>query len=126
MLLAAEWNFGDFLLAVIYVFGWIITFWLIITVFMDVVRRHDISGWMKAFWVIFVIVLPLIGVLVYLISQHEGMADRSMREARQARDELRREVGFSVADELDKLERMKTEGKISEDEYQRMRARLVQ
>jgi hypothetical protein len=54
------------------------------------------------------------------------MADRSMREAREARDELRREVGFSVADELDKLEHMKTEGKISEDEYQRMRARLVQ
>jgi len=126
MLLAAEWTFGDFLLGTIYVFGWIIAFWLIITVFMDVFRRHDISGWVKAFWVIFVIVLPLIGVLVYIISQHKGMADRSMREARQARDELRREVGFSAADELEKLERMKTEGKITEDEHQRMRARLMQ
>jgi ABC-type multidrug transport system fused ATPase/permease subunit len=126
MLLAADWTFGDFLLAVIYVFAWVIVFWLIITVFVDVFRRHDISGWVKAFWVIFVIVFPLIGVLIYIITQHKGMADRSMREAREARDELRREVGFSVADELDKLERMKTEGKISEDEYQRMRARLVQ
>jgi hypothetical protein len=126
MLLAADWTFGDFLLAVIYVFAWVIVFWLIITVFVDVFRRHDISGWVKAFWVIFVIVFPLIGVLIYLITQHKGMADRSMQEARQSRDELRREVGFSVADELDKLERMKTEGKISEDEYQRMRARLVQ
>jgi hypothetical protein len=126
MLLAADWTFGDFLLAVIYVFAWVIVFWLIITVFVDVFRRHDISGWVKAFWVIFVIVFPLIGVLIYLITQHKGMADRSMQEARESRDELRREVGFSVADELDKLERMKTEGKISEDEYQRMRARLVQ
>jgi hypothetical protein len=126
MLLAADWTFGDFLLAVIYVFAWVIAFWLIITVFVDVFRRHDISGWVKAFWVIFVIVFPFIGVLIYIISQHKGMADRSMREAREARDELRREVGFSVADELGKLERMKAEGKISEDEYQRMRARLVQ
>jgi Short C-terminal domain/Phospholipase_D-nuclease N-terminal len=126
MLLAAEWTFGDFLLGTIYVFGWIIAFWLIITVFMDVFRRHDISGWVKAFWVIFVIFLPLIGVLVYLVSQHQGMADRSMREAQHARDELRREVGFSAADELEKLERMKAEGKITDDEYQRMRARLVQ
>jgi hypothetical protein len=126
MLLAADWTFGDFLLAVIYVFAWVIVFWLIITVFVDVFRRHDISGWVKAFWVIFVIVFPLIGVLIYIITQHKGMADRSMREAREARDELRREVGFSAADELDKLERMKGEGKISDDEYQRMRARLVQ
>jgi ABC-type multidrug transport system fused ATPase/permease subunit len=126
VLLAADWTFGDFILAVIYVFAWVVAFWLIITVFVDVFRRHDISGWVKAFWVIFVIVFPFIGVLIYIISQHKGMADRSMREAREARDELRREVGFSVADELGKLERMKTEGKISEDEYQRMRARLVQ
>jgi Phospholipase_D-nuclease N-terminal len=124
--LAADWTFGDVLLAVIYIFGWVILFWLIITVFADLFSRHDVSGWVKALWVIFVILFPFLGVLVYLISQHAGMAERSTRRADQARDELRQTVGFSVADELDKLDRMKNEGRVSEEEYQRLRARLVQ
>jgi Phospholipase_D-nuclease N-terminal len=124
--LAADWTFGDVLLAVIYIFGWVILFWLIITVFADLFSRHDVSGWVKALWVIFVILFPFLGVLFYLISQHAGMAERSTRRADQARDELRQTVGFSVADELDKLDRMKNEGRVSEEEYQRLRARLVQ
>jgi hypothetical protein len=124
--LAADWTFGDVLLAVIYIFGWVILFWLIITVFADLFSRHDVSGWVKALWVIFVILLPFLGVLVYLITQHAGMAQRSERRADQTRDELRQTIGFSVADELDKLDRMKSEGRLSEEEYQRLRARLVQ
>jgi Phospholipase_D-nuclease N-terminal len=124
--LAADWTFGDVLLAVIYIFGWVILFWLIITVFADLFSRHDVSGWVKALWVIFVILLPFLGVLVYLITQHAGMAQRSERRADQTRDELRQTIGFSVADELDKLDRMKSEGRLSEEEYQRMRGRLVQ
>jgi Phospholipase_D-nuclease N-terminal len=124
--LAADWTFGDVLLAVIYIFGWVILFWLIITVFADLFSRHDVSGWVKALWVIFVILFPFLGVLVYLITQHAGMAERSTRRADQARDELRQTVGFSVADELEKFDRMKNEGRISEEEYQRLRARLVQ
>jgi hypothetical protein len=123
--LAADWTFGDFILGVIYVFAWVVVFWLVITVFIDVFRRHDISGWIKAFWVIFVIVLPLLGVLIYLISQHAGMAQRSAKQQEEVRDELRATVGFSVADELDKLDRMKSEGKLSDEEYQRLRGRLV-
>jgi ABC-type multidrug transport system fused ATPase/permease subunit len=123
--LAADWTFGDFLLAVLYIFGWVVLFWLIITVFADLFRRHDVSGWMKALWVIFVIIAPFLGVLIYLISQHAGMAQRSQRYQEEARDELRRTVGFSVADELEKLDRMKSEGRISDEEYQRLRGRLV-
>ena len=124
MVLGADWTFGDFILGVLYVFAWVILFWLVITVFIDVFRRHDINGWVKGFWVIFVVVVPWLGVLVYLISQHAGMAERNTRAASQAQDELRHAVGFSVADELDKLDRMKSEGRISE-EYQRLRGRLV-
>jgi hypothetical protein len=123
--LAADWTFGDCLLAVLYIFGWVVLFWLIITVFADLFRRHDVSGWMKALWVIFVIIAPFLGVLIYLISQHAGMAQRSQRYQEEARDELRRTVGFSVADELEKLDRMKSEGRISDEEYQRLRGRLV-
>jgi heme A synthase len=124
--LAEDFTFGHFLLGVLYLFGWIILFWLIITVFADLFRRHDASGWVKALWVIFVIVLPFIGVLAYLITQHAGMADRSMRQQQQARDELRQSLGVGVADEIDKLERLRSEGKVSPDEYERLRARLVQ
>jgi len=124
--LAADWTFGDFLLAVLYVFAWVILFFLIINVFSDLFRRHDISGWTKALWVILVIVFPLLGVLIYLITQHAGIAQRQTREAAEARDEIRRTIGFSVADELDKLDRMKNEGRITEDEYQRLRGQLIQ
>jgi len=123
--LAADWTFGDFLLAVLYVFAWVILFFLIINVFSDLFRRHDISGWTKALWVILVIVFPLLGVLIYLITQHAGIAERANRQADATRDEIRRTIGFSVADELDKLDRLKNEGRLTEDEYQRLRAQLV-
>jgi Phospholipase_D-nuclease N-terminal len=125
MVLAADWTFGDFMLGVLYVFAWVVIFWLVITVFIDVFRRHDINGWVKAVWVIFVILLPLLGVLIYLLTQHAGMAQRSTQAAKQERDELRQAVGFSAADELDKLDRMKSEGRLSDEEYQRLRGRLV-
>ena len=125
MVLAADWTFADFILGVLYVFAWVVLFWFVITVFIDIFRRHDINGWVKGLWVIFVVVVPWLGVLVYLISQHAGMAERSTRAAVQAQDEIRHAVGFSVADELDKLDRMKSEGKLSDDEYQRLRGRLV-
>jgi hypothetical protein len=76
--------------------------------------------------VIFVILFPFLGVLLYLITQHAGIAERANRQAVQARDELRQTIGFSVADELDKLDRMKSEGRLTDEEYQRLRARVLQ
>jgi hypothetical protein len=125
MVLAADWTFGDFVLGVLYVFAWVVLFWFVITVFIDIFRRHDINGWIKALWVIFVVIAPWLGVLVYLISQHKGMAERQTKEVARERDELRHAVGFSVADELEKLERMKSEGKLSDEEYQKLRGQLI-
>ncbi len=62
-------------------FAWVVWIWIAITVLVDVFRRHDISGWAKAAWVVFVIVLPFLGVLVYLIAQHDGMRERSVKQA---------------------------------------------
>jgi len=104
----------------------IVTIWLLITVFMDLFRRHDISGWGKAFWVIGLMIFPLLAVLVYLITQGRGMAERNTQQAQQARDELRRVVGFSAADELEKLDRLKKAGSITDAEFSRLRAKLVQ
>lgn len=125
MVLAANWTFGDFVLGVLYVFAWVVLFWFVITVFIDIFRRHDINGWVKALWVIFVVVAPWLGVLVYLITQHAGMADRQTREVARERDELRQAAGFSVADELVKLDHMKNEGRLTDEEYQKLRGRLV-
>ena len=72
------------------------------------------------------IIFPYLGIFIYLISQHRGMAERQSQRAQQARDELRQVVGFSVADEIEKLERLKNSGTISNEEYTRLRARAVQ
>jgi hypothetical protein len=119
-------TFRNFLLDALAIFVFIVWFWLLITVAADLFRRHDISGWIKAIWVISWIVFPYLGVLAYLIFQGRGMAERNVQQTQQARDELRRVVGFSAADEIDKLDRLKKAGSISDAEFSRLRARLVQ
>ena len=119
-------TYRNFLLDVLTVFFFIVWFWLLITVASDLFRRRDISGWVKAIWVIGWIVFPFIFMLAYLIFQGRGMAERNVQQARQARDELRSVVGFSVADEIEKLDRLKQAGSISDAEFVRLRARLVQ
>jgi heme A synthase len=125
LVLAEDFTFGHFLLGVLYIFAFVILFWLIISMFSDLFRRHDISGWVKTAWVIFVIVLPYLGVFVYIITQGHGMAERNQRRSAEAREEMRGYLGVGVADEIDKLERLKSDGKISDEEYQRLRGRLV-
>lgn len=119
-------TYRNFLLDALAIFVFIVWFWLLITVAADLFRRHDISGWIKALWVIAWVVFPYIAVLAYLIFQGRGMAQRNVEQSRQARDELRRIVGYSAADEIDKLDRLKKTGSISDDEFTRLRARLVQ
>jgi predicted membrane channel-forming protein YqfA (hemolysin III family) len=126
MLFSGGFTFPNFLADVFSIFIFVLWFWLLITVFGDLFRRRDVSGIGKTFWVILLVVLPYLGVFIYLISQGRGMAERRNQQTEQARDELRKVVGFSVADELDKLERLKNSNMISNDEYMRLRARTVQ
>jgi Phospholipase_D-nuclease N-terminal len=119
-------TYRNFFMDALTIFMFIVWFWLLISVTSDLFRRHDISGWGKALWVIALLVFPYISVFVYLISQGKGIAERNTAAAQQARDELRRVVGYSPADEIEKLDRLKTAGSISADEYTRLRARLVQ
>lgn len=126
MLMSNTFSFGNFLLDVFAIFMFVLWFWLLIVVIGDLFRRHDISGFGKAIWVIALIVIPYFTVLVYLISQSRGMAERQAQRMQQAREELRHVVGYSVADEIEKLERLKTAGTISNDEFFRLRARAVQ
>ncbi len=122
MVFPAESTFANFLADAFAVFIFILWFWLFITTASGLFRRRDVS----VLWVILLIVLPYIGIFAYILTQGSGMAERNRSQARQARDELRQIVGFSVADELAKLERLVAEKSISKEEYARLRARILQ
>jgi predicted membrane channel-forming protein YqfA (hemolysin III family) len=118
-------TYRNFLVDVLSIFVFVVWFWLLIVIFGDLFRRHDISGWGKALWVIGLVLFSYLGVLAYLITQGRGMSERNAQQAQHAREELRRVVGYSVADEITKLDQLKQSGSITADEYGRLRARLV-
>lgn len=123
--LAADVSVGEFLLWCLWVFLFVVWFWLLITIFADIFRRHDIGGGAKTLWVIFVILFSFLGILVYLLTQHQGMADRNVQQVKAEQEQLRQIVGTSSADELLKLDQLKASGSITDDEYQKMRAKVI-
>ena len=125
LFLSEGFTFRNFLGDVLAIFVFVVWFWLLITVFSDLFRRHDITGWGKAIWIIALIVFPYLGIFAYMITQATGMAERSSQQAQQTREELRKVVGFSVADEIEKLDRLKKSGSITDQEFARLRAKLV-
>ena len=125
MLFDGGFTFTNFVADAFTVFMFILWLWLLITITSDLFRRPDVSGFTKVLWVILLIVLPYIGIFAYLLTQGRGMAERNQARTQHAREELRHLVGFSVADELEKLDRLKSSGSISEKEYAALRARLV-
>jgi len=111
-------------------FAWVIWFYLLITVFGDLFRRHDLSGWAKAGWIIFVIVLPYLGVLVYLIAEHEGMAERNAKQLQQSQaqmDDYVRSVAAKSdpADQIVKGKQLLDQGAISQAEYDALKQKAL-
>ena len=125
MLFDGGYTYSNFLMNVLGIFAFVVWFWLLVVIYGDLFRRHDISGWGKAFWVIGLVLFSYLGILAYLITQGRGMAERNAQQAQHAREELRRVVGFSVADEITKLDQLKKSGSITDDEFRRLRAKLV-
>jgi Short C-terminal domain/Phospholipase_D-nuclease N-terminal len=128
--LAADYPFLDVLWTLLIFFAWVIWFWLLITVFADLFRRHDISGWGKAGWVIFVIVLPFLGVLVYLIAESKGMAERNTKDVQQAQeqtDEYIRSVAASSdpAEQIARAKQLLDSGAISNAEYDALKQKAL-
>jgi hypothetical protein len=126
----ADITFGQALLTVLEVFLLVAWFWILITVIGDLFRDHEMSGWGKAAWVLVLIVLPFLGTLIYLIARGEGMRERSIAEQAEARkhfDSYIRETagGGSSVDELHKLSELKQRGDITQEEFDRAKARLL-
>jgi Phospholipase_D-nuclease N-terminal/Short C-terminal domain len=129
-MLLANYNFASFLWDMLLVFAFVIWFWLLITVFSDIFRRHDSSGFGKALWIIFVIILPYFGVFIYLIANHEGMADRNMKQmqAQQAQmDQYVKSVAGSggAAAEIEKAKGLLDSGAISQAEFDSIKAKAL-
>jgi Phospholipase_D-nuclease N-terminal/Short C-terminal domain len=128
MLVAADYPFVDVLWTMILFFAWVAWIWIAITVFADVFRRHDIGGGAKAAWVVLVIVLPFLGVLIYLIAQHEGMRDRSLKQAesqKAAFDQYVREAAGGSAAEIAKAKGLLDAGTISQAEFDAIKAKAL-
>jgi hypothetical protein len=128
--LTASYTFASFLWDALLVFAWIIWFWLLITVFSDLFRRHDVSGWGKAAWIIFVILLPYFGVLVYLIVEHQGMADRNTQQAQAQQQQFDQYVQSVAAqgDPSEQIAKAKTlldNGTISQAEFDRIKQKAL-
>jgi Short C-terminal domain len=129
MLIAADYPFLDVFWTIILFFAWLAWIWIAITVFIDIFRRHDIGGWSKALWVVFVIVLPFLGVLVYLIAQHDGMRERSLQVAKGQQaaldDYVRRTAGGGPATEIAHAKELLDAGTISQAEFDAIKAKAL-
>jgi hypothetical protein len=130
VLVAADYPFLDVLWTMLIFFLWVIWFWILITVFADLFRRHDISGWSKALWFIFVIFLPFLGVLVYLGVNSKGMAERNVKDIRQSQaqtDEYIRTVAGSggTAGEIERAKQLLDSGAITQEEFAALKQKAL-
>ena len=129
-MILANYNFASFLWDVLVIFAFVIWFWLLVVVFGGVFRRRDISGWGKAGWIILVIVLPYLGVFIYLIAEHDGMAERNTQQvqAQQAvADQYIRSVSGSggPASEIETAKNLLDSGAITQAEYDSIKAKAL-
>ena len=129
-MLVAEYSFWDVLWWMIVFFAFVIWFWLLITVFADIFRRHDIGGGKKALWIIFIVLFIYLGVFIYLIANHQGMAERNMKsmQAAQAQQaEYIKSVASSggAADEIEKAKKLLDSGAITQAEFDAIKAKAL-
>jgi hypothetical protein len=125
----ADISFGELLLIVVEIFFFVIWIWILFTIITDLFRDHEMSGWGKAVWIFFLIFLPFITALIYLIARGSGMRDRTIKaqaDAKKHFDEYVRETAHtSPADELHKLQELKEKGALTDDEFQKAKAKLL-
>ena len=130
MFLAADYPFLDVLWTMLIFFAWVIWFWLLITILADLFRRRDVGGGKKVLWVIFVIIIPFVGVLAYLLINHDEMAQRNIQQmkAQQAQfdDYVRDTAGAGgSAAEIEKAKALLDSGAISQAEFDQLKAKAL-
>jgi general stress protein CsbA len=129
MLIAADYPFMDVLWSMIIFFCWVAWIWLLILVFSDLFRR-DISGWAKAAWVVFLIILPFLGVLIYLIAEGKGMTERRVSEAQASQAQFDQYVKTVASDsgsagQIAKAKELLDSGAITQPEFEALKAKAL-
>jgi hypothetical protein len=127
---AADYPFIDVFWSMLIFFMWVIWIWILVTVLIDVFRRHDLSGWGKAAWTVFMIVLPFLGVFIYLITQGSAMAERRASEIRESQasfDSHIRDVagGSGTADQIAKAKELLDAGAIDQAEFEQIKRKAL-
>jgi Phospholipase_D-nuclease N-terminal/Short C-terminal domain len=123
-MLATEWSFGNVLWAMIVFFFWFMFIWMFIAIFADIFRRNDLSGGAKAGWIILIVILPFIGILIYMIARPK-MTEQDRQMLVEVQERQRRTAGYSAADEVAKLAKLRDEGKITAEEYETQKAKAL-
>jgi hypothetical protein len=127
--MAADYPFLDVFWSMIIFFFWVIWIWIVVTVLIDIFRRNDIGGFAKAMWVVFVVILPWLGVLIYLIAQHDGMRERSIKQAQQQKEQfdsyVREAAAGGSADEISKAKQLLDSGAITQAEFEALKAKAL-
>jgi Short C-terminal domain/Phospholipase_D-nuclease N-terminal len=127
---ASSYPFLNVLWDILIIFAWVLWIWIAIVAFGDLFRRRDISGWGKAAWIILIVLIPWIGVLAYLIVNHDGMAERSERQAQASRAQfdqyVRHAAGTSgPAGEIDTAKKLFDSGTITQAEFDAIKAKAL-
>ena len=130
MVIATDYPFLNILWTMIIFFCWVVWIWMMIVILTDVFSRHDIGGWSKALWVVFLIVLPFLGVLIYLITQQKGMAERRMKSAQAAQSEFDSYVKnvastSGPSGEIEKAKALLDSGAIDQAEYEALKQKAL-
>ena len=128
MFVAADYPFLDIIWTMIVIFAWVTWFWLLISIFGDIFRRRDTSGVTKVLWMIFVIILPFLGVFIYMIVNHGGMAERNVKQvqAQQTQmDDYVRSVAGGAAGEIEKAKGLLDSGAITQAEFDGIKAKAL-
>ena len=115
-----EWNFGDIILTMFAFFFWFLFIWMFIAVFGDIFRRDDLTGWAKAGWVFLIVILPFLGILIYLIVRPK-MTEQDKRLLAEQQEIQRRVTGYSAADEIAKASKLQQDGAISAEEFEALK-----
>jgi len=130
MVVAADYPLLDVFWTILIFFSWIAWIWILVAILTDVFRRRDIGGFAKAAWVVFLIVLPFIGVLVYLIAQHDGMAERNADQVKMAEQAFDQRVKAAAASEgsaaeIEKAEQLLSRNAITQAEFDALKAKAI-
>jgi hypothetical protein len=117
-------TFGDIVWGMFVFFFWFMAIWIFITIFADIFRRRDLSGWGKAGWIFLIFIVPFLGALIYLIARPK-MTAQDKEEMETMQEAQRRMSGYSAADEIAKLSKLRDEGKISAEEFEELKRKAL-